>query len=103
LPDNLDVLDGFDWDNGNISKNWNSHKVSIGECEEVFFNNPFFIFDDEKHSTDEKRYYILGETNIGRTLFIVFTIRNSKVRIISSGDMHKKERYEYEKLKKSNP
>ena len=97
-----DKIEGFDWDKGNVSKNWNSHKVSTGESEEVFFNEPFFIFSDEKHSDNERRYYVLGETNDGRRLFIVFTIRKYKIRIISSRNMHHKERSEYEKLKKNS-
>jgi uncharacterized protein len=98
----FDKAEGFDWDNGNISKNWNNHKVSVGESEEVFFNEPFFLFNDEKHSVKEKRYYLLGETNQKRTLFVVFTMRNNKIRIISSRDMHRKERGEYEKLKENS-
>lgn len=98
----FDSLTGFDWDNGNISKNWNSHAVSVGESEEVFFNEPFFVFHDEKHSVSEKRFFILGETNGGRELFIVFTVRKNKIRVISSRDMHRKERIEYEKLKKNS-
>ena len=95
----FDSLTGFDRDEGNISKNWNSHKVSAGESEEVFFNEPFFVFDDDIHSLSEKRFFILGETNAGRELFIVFTVRKNRIRVISSRDMHRKERREYEKLK----
>jgi hypothetical protein len=96
---NFDDLNGFDWDKGNILKNPDKHNVSNGETEEVFFNDPFFIFTDQKHSENENRFFLFGETNEGRTLFIVFTIRKNKVRIISSRDMHRKERGEYEKLK----
>ena len=96
---NFDNLDGFDWDKGNTSKNQDKHDVSIGETEEVFFNDPFFVFIDKKHSESESRFFLFGETNEGRTLFIVFTIRKNKVRVISSRDMHRKERGEYERLK----
>ncbi|MDA3899399.1 MAG: BrnT family toxin [Spirochaetes bacterium] len=92
---------GFDWDKGNIQKSWERHQVSIGESEEVFFNEPFYIFDDEKHSNSESRYYVLGETNKSRYLFIVFTIRKSRIRIISSRDMNRKEKTVYENLKKN--
>ena len=96
---NFDYIEGFDWDKGNISKNRDKHNVSIGESEEVFFNDPFFIFIDQLHSEKENRYYLFGETNEKRTLFIDFTVRKNKIRIISSRDMHRKERGEYEKLK----
>ena len=28
---------GFDWDKANILKNWEKHRVSHIECEEIFF------------------------------------------------------------------
>lgn len=97
---NFTHIIGFDWDDGNINKNWNKHLVSFGEAEEVFFNEPYFTYFDEIHSVSENRYYVLGETNEQRCLFIVFTIRNNKIRIISARDMNKNERHVYEKLKK---
>jgi uncharacterized DUF497 family protein len=92
---------GFDWDEGNLSKNWDTHLVSTGECEEVFFNEPYFTYFDEKHSISENRYYVLGETNEERRLFIVFTIRKTMIRIISARDMNKNERKAYENFKKN--
>jgi uncharacterized DUF497 family protein len=89
--------EGFHWDKGNIEKNWIKHKVEAGECEEVFFNIPFIVEHDIKHSTDEERYFALGQTDPGRYLFIVFTIRKKLIRIISARDMNKKERKIYEK------
>ena len=29
---------GFDWDEGNINKNWIRHQVKRNESEQVFFN-----------------------------------------------------------------
>lgn len=91
----LSQVEGFDWDEGNIEKNWERHKVSYLECEEVFFNQPIIIREDEVHSGSENRYYVLGKTNDGRDLFIVFTIRNKKIRVISARDMKRKERRLY--------
>ena len=71
---NLDHLVGFDWDEGNKEKNWDKHKVDYTECEQVFFNKPLIISEDIKHSSQEQRYYALGQSDISRTLFIVFTI-----------------------------
>ncbi|MHB8280446.1 MAG: BrnT family toxin [Candidatus Humimicrobiaceae bacterium] len=48
-----------------------------------------------KHSQEEDRYYVLGKTDAGRFLFIVFTIRKSNIRIISARVMNKKERQVY--------
>lgn len=91
----LQKCTGFDWDDGNADKNWILHQVTRSESEQVFFNEPIVVADDLKHSTHEKRWYLLGQTDAGRLLFIVFTLRDNLIRIISSRDMHKKERRIY--------
>jgi uncharacterized protein len=91
----FDHLIGFDWDEGNKQKNWEKHQVYYTECEEVLFNQPLLISEDTKHSSQEKRYYVLGRSDTGRTLFLVFTIRNNRIRIISARDQSKKERRIY--------
>ncbi|MDO9463429.1 MAG: BrnT family toxin [Deltaproteobacteria bacterium] len=89
---------GFEWDQGNLLKNWEKHGVSAAECEQIFFNRPLITAQDEKHSKGEKRLYALGHTNAQRYLFVVFTIRSNRIRVISARDMNKKERKEYESL-----
>ena len=88
---------GFEWDKGNYNKNWTKHKVCVLECEEIFFNKPLLLFFDKKHSQVENRYYVLGKTNKYRKLFIVFVIRNNKIRVVSARDMSRNERKIYEK------
>jgi len=99
----LDVKDviGFEWDDGNRTKNWLKHKVSTGECEEIFFNLPLLLTDDTEHSQIEKRYYVLGQTNSNRYLFIAFTIRESKIRVISARDMSRREKEIYAQVDSS--
>lgn len=94
--DILAFVEGFEWDEGNIKKNWEKHRVSHIECEEIFFNSPIIIKKDTPHSTSEDRYFILGKTDIDRLLFVVFTVRGIKIRIISARDMNGKERRVYE-------
>ena len=86
---------GFEWDKGNIDKNWLKHEVSPAECEQIFFNQPLVIQDDITHSKTENRFYALGRTDSRRTLFIAFTVRNSFIRVISARDMSRKEREVY--------
>ncbi len=93
----LSKIDGFDWDEGNQFKNWIKHQVSTLECEQAFFNLPLLLSADSKHSNTEKRFYILGQTNNGRQLFIAFTIHDTKIRVISARDMSRKEREIYAK------
>ena len=81
----------FEWDQGNYDKNWKRHQVMYFEAEEVFFDDNKKIFEDPHHSETEKRYILLGRTVTKRALFIVFTIRNNLVRVISARDLNKKE------------
>jgi len=94
--DILASLEGFDWDEGNIKKNWEKHRVSHIECEEIFFSNPVIVKKTAPHSTGEDRYFVLGKTDTERSLFVVFTIRSAKIRVISARDMSRKERRVYE-------
>ena len=88
-------VDGFDWDDGNSGKNWNKHRVTDAECEEPFLNTPLFVASDVAHSEGEARYYALGRTNQGRRLFIAFTVRGARIRVISARDMTRRERSYY--------
>ena len=87
----------FEWDKGNIDKNFTKHRISNQEAEEVFFNKSFIIVEDKKHSLKEQRFQALGKTSKQRKVFLSFTIREDRIRIISIRDMNKKEEVEYEK------
>ena len=92
----LKDIEGFDWDKGNLYKNSGKHGVINKECEEVFKNIPLFLNHDTEHSSiKEQRYQALGKSNTERYLFISFTIRKNRIRIISARDMSKNERKKY--------
>lgn len=91
----LEDYEGFDWDAGNRGKNWLAHEVTDAECEEVFFNEPVVVAPDERHSEQEPRLYVLGRTDRGRPLFVVFTPRGLRIRVISARDMNRNERRLY--------
>jgi len=86
----LSSVEGFEWDDGNQLKNWIKHQVAASECEQVFFNLPLMLANDPEHSQDESRYYVLGQTNNKRRLFISFTVRNNKIRVISARPMSRR-------------
>jgi uncharacterized protein len=94
--DPLEDCDGFDWDEGNLEKNRETHGIAFWECEEAFLNRPLVVQPDDQHSVRERRYYALGQTETGRPLFIAFTIRKKLIRPISARDMTAKERRVYE-------
>jgi len=98
----LTGCEGFEWDEGNHDKNHIKHDVRHWECEQVFFNRPLLLQEDEKHSQHEKRHYVLGKTDENRKLFIAFAIRNRLIRIISARDMSRKERRIYEQTEENS-
>lgn len=86
----------FDWNKGNIGKNL-KHKIKDKEAEEPFFDRKRKVFKDTLHSEREDRYLLIGITKRKRLLYIVFTMRGKKIRIISARDVNQKEVEMYEK------
>ena len=101
FPEELAQCSGFDWDAGNTAKNWELHQVNQTECEQPFFNRPILVTADERHSGEERRYAALGQTNAGRRLSIVFTIRETLVWVISARNMSRRERRFYERVQET--
>lgn len=96
------LIEGFQWDVGNSNKNLIKHNVENWECEQIFFNQPLLVLEDPGHSVIEKRWAAFGKTDSMRFLVIIFTIRNSLLRIISARDMNQKERKYYEEYENKN-
>lgn len=92
----------FEWDEGNIHKSYKKHGISIKEAEEIFIDEFVVDYKDDKHSELEDRYVIIGQTSKLKILFIVYTIRKNKIRIISVRLADKKERRLYEKVKENS-
>jgi len=97
----LPEFEGFDWDKGNLEKNFKKHNVTTQEAEELFANEPFVVRRDDYHSNQvEERLQALGKTKAGRKLFIAFTLRDNKIRVIYVREMTFQEEQAYEKLEK---
>ena len=97
----LELLLSFEWDDSNQHKSWKKHSINHKEAEQVFTCNYVLVYNDDKHSHHEQRYWVLGKTQYNKKLFVGFTIRNNKVRIISAKAMSRAERriYENEEIK----
>ena len=87
----------FNWDRWNIGKNKKKHDVGEKESEETFFDDKRVIYKDKFHSEKEDRFILLGQTRKKRLLYLAFTIRDEKIRIISARDINKKEVKFYKK------
>jgi uncharacterized DUF497 family protein len=94
----LGAIVGFDWDAGNGDK-CQKHGVTIAEVEAFLMGTPR-IAPDYRHSGREQRYLAVGRNEVGRAMFVAFTIRirdgKQFVRPISARYMHAKEIKGYE-------
>ncbi len=72
--------------------------VTPEEAESVFVDENSFVIPDKPHSKTEDRFILVGKSDKKRNLFIVFTMRRDKVRIISARNMHKEEVGKYGKI-----
>ena len=88
----------FDWDQGNREK-CQRHGVTVAEIEDIF-TREVLIIPDEAHSSHEKRFWAIGRTRAGRSVFVVYTLRGPSdrqiLRPISARYMHRKEVVSYE-------
>ncbi len=86
----------FQWDQENNDKSYQKHGITTREAEEVFLDKDILFLEDIKHSQQEERIEAIGEVKKGRILFLVFTVRGDRIRIISARIANKKERRQYE-------
>ncbi|MBL28482.1 MAG: hypothetical protein CMM50_13130 [Rhodospirillaceae bacterium] len=92
------IFAGFDWDDGNRDK-CRKHGVSAEEIE-ALFSGTLMLLPDHAHSATEERFRAIGRTKDGRSIFVVFAIRQQDggtlIRPISARYMHRKEIRHYE-------
>lgn len=88
----------FEWDEGNLDKSRRKHGVTPEESESVFADEQSLVIPDTPHSKTEDRFVIVGKSDENRYVFIVFTTRNEKIRIISARHMHNEEVKKYGKI-----
>lgn len=94
----LSKVKGFQWDKGNVDKSYQKHGITPNEAEEVFLDENMLLMEDTKHSKQEERFEAIGKIVKGTILFLAFTVRSNKIRIISVRVANKKERRQYEKI-----
>lgn len=86
----------FEWDKGNSEKP-KKHGLTLEETEEVFLDDYKVIFGDWKHSVVEQRVTLLCKTRRGRLLNVTYTMRKTKIRVITARPINKREVKLYEK------
>lgn len=90
----------FEWDPKKEESNRTRHGILFSEAIRVFDDPMVLIASDPKHSIREKRCWLIGETDLGKTIVVVFTEREGGVtRIISARPASRRERRIYEAFK----
>ena len=91
----------FEWDTGNLSKSARKHEVSIDEVESLFeLKLAVPLGRQVSPPVSEERLCLVGPTAKGQMISVVFTLREGRVRPISSRAASKKERNLYEEVRK---
>ena len=92
----------FEWDNGNSTKSSTKHGVSSDEVESVFeLKMAATIGRQFSPAVDEERLCLVGPSVEGRMISVVFTLRDGRVRPISSRIANRKEKKLYEEIRKA--
>lgn len=74
----------FDWDDAN-REHIARHDVTPEEAEQAMRNNPFDL-EAQDDTDDLTRYKQVGETDAGRILVILSTVRGNAIRILTAWD-----------------
>lgn len=82
----------FDWDEGNLP-HVALHGVTPDEVEQVFFSNPLEF--EGRIVEGEERFLIVGATDAGRILNVVWTERDGKIRTVTAYESKGKYRRAY--------
>lgn len=88
----------FDWDPQKARANVEKHGVSFEEAKSVFFDEYARQYFDERHSSSEERFIMLGLSNRLRVLIVCHCERSggSVIRIISARKATTNERKHYQ-------
>jgi uncharacterized DUF497 family protein len=84
----------FEWDDAKARANVRKHSVTFEEAMTVFLDELAVPIEEGEHP---ERLILVGESQLGRTILVVFTERlaSARIRIISARRATKRERRAY--------
>ncbi len=74
----------FEWDEVKDRENQSKHHVSFSAAQHAFLDPRRVIAEDITHSSEEGRFYCIGQVNDG-ILTVRFTRRGNVIRIFGAG------------------
>ena len=86
----------FEWDREKAEANRTTHGIDFEEALTIFRDPLARIFEDPEHSEDEPREIIIGHSVEQRLILVCFTVRGTKIRMVSARKATPLERKDYE-------
>jgi uncharacterized protein len=86
--------DEFEWDDAKAAQNFRAHGVTFDEAREVFRDPFVFGWLDTREDYGEDRYATIGMAR-GRLLYVAYTMRAERIRIISARGAESYEQRKY--------
>lgn len=86
----------FEWSLQKAATNLAKHKVSFEEAASAFGDPLGRVVSDPRHSSDEQRLALLGISQMGHLLAVMYVERGPVIRIISARRATRSERRDYE-------
>lgn len=85
----------FEWDDAKAVINRRKHGLSFDEAMTAFYDPRQVAFYDPDHCEDEDREILIGHSNHGRLLLVVYTLRGDTIRLISARRVTRREAEDY--------
>jgi uncharacterized protein len=87
----------FEWDDAKAASNWRDHGITFETAREAFKDAFAVERVDNRHGDNEERIALLGMVE-NHLLFISYTLRGERIRIISArkAEPHERRRYHNE-------
>jgi uncharacterized DUF497 family protein len=86
--------DRFEWDDDKAARNWRDHGVTFEMARDVFKDIFAIDWDDLSQEHPERRFVTVGMVE-NHMLFVSYTLRGERIRIISARDAEPRERRRY--------
>ena len=84
----------FEWDEAKADQNWRNHAVKFDMARDAFGDAFAVEWTDDTQDAAERRFVLLGVVE-HRVLFVAYTLRGDRVRIVSArrAEPHERRRY----------
>lgn len=86
----------FEWDSRKATTNLRKHGLSLETACEAFFDPFILIVDEEEYVAGEQREKVIGLTRNWRLLYVVYVMREDRIRLISAREATATEKMLYE-------